>query len=135
MVSWQAARERAHELGLKAEYFTSELARQHADELLAEQPMSDAVREALGRRESGLMPWRTALWLSSQEPDHGTTNELHAILAIDAYAREWGHEALARTFAWAADRVRLGEFAPRDRDEIEALLDLAGIPRRRGVAA
>ena len=130
IVQHEPARERARDLGLDDSAFSSEIARTLVSDALNGKSVTDAIHRHDGR----LLPWRTALWLSSQEPNDGTANETHAVIAVEAWAREYGAAALGEQFEWAAKQVRLGELTPRDRDELESLLTLAGIPRRGAVA-
>ena len=97
---------------------------------LGGKPVSDLIHV----RGGGLLPWRTAVWLSRNHSEWGTTNKTHAVLAVEAFAKEYGHAALVRTFEWAAERAKVGEFSPKDRDELGSLMDLAGVPTRGAVA-
>ena len=130
IVQHEAARERAHELGLDGASFSTGLAGILVDDALAGRRLSDRMNERDGR----LLSWQTAMSLSAKEPNDGTANETHAVIAVEAWAREYGAAALGEQFEWAAKQVRLGELTPRDRDELESLLTLAGIPRRGAVA-
>ena len=129
-----AARDRARERGLTPADFTSEFAREFVREVLSGSVMSPAVEEAYYRHDDDTFSWYGAMQTARRLDEWGVLTEAGAFAAVDTYAAAIVHQSLEDTLHWAADRVRVGEFSCKDRDELDRLLDTAGIVRREVVA-
>ena len=76
----------------------------------------------------GVFPWRACIATSRRIGDEwGTTTEAGAFAAVDTFAARVNSGLLVKSLRQAAWRVRCGEYAAKDRHELDILFDAAGI--------
>lgn len=125
--AYPLARRLAKQLGFNPDDLSSEFSRQLARVLLDETAIPGWIADGMHHHDHDCpCSWKGALKVCGMIDD-GTRTEDGALAAIRDFVAEVNDRQLAEQFKWAAGRVERGEFSRKDRNELDAVQDMAGV--------
>ena len=124
---YASARHLARQLGFDPDDLSCDFSRQLARVLLDETAIPEWIAEGLHFHDDQCpCSWKGAIKVCGMIDD-GTRTEQGALAAIRDFVAEVNDRQLAEQFKWAAGRVERGEFSRKDRKELDAVQDAAGV--------